>query len=56
MKDVFADVSKKTVSIFDSFLLVLAIAFSNSKSPLFLIPRTINVAPTFLQNSIVNPL
>ena len=55
IKEVFADVSKNTVSIFDSFLFVLAIAFSNSKSPLFLIPLTIKFAPIFLQKSMVNP-
>ena len=47
--------AKETVSILDSFLLVLAIAFSNSKSPLFLIPLTIKLAPNFLQKSIVKP-
>ena len=52
----FADVNKKIVSISESILLVLAIAFSNSKSPVFLTPLTIKFAPTFLQKSIVRQL
>ena len=55
MKDVLAEVNKKTVSILDSFLFVLAIAFSNSKSPLFLIPLNMKFASISLQKSIVKP-
>ena len=54
--EVLADVKRKTVSIFESSLFVLAIAFSNSKSPLFRTPLTIKFASTFLQKSIVSPL
>ena len=53
IKEVLADVKRKTVSIFESSLFVLAIAFSNSKSPLFRTPLTIKFASTFLQKSIV---
>ena len=56
IKDVLADVNRKTVSILESFLLVRAMAFSNSKSPLFLIPLKIKLAPFSLQKSIVKPL
>jgi hypothetical protein len=55
MKEASADVNKNIVSILESFLFVLAMAFSNSKSPLFLIPLTINFASIFLQKSIVKP-
>ena len=55
MKDVLEDVSRKTVSILESFLFVRAIAFSNSKSPLFLIPLRIKLAQISLQKSIVKP-
>ena len=40
---------------FDKSLFVLAIAFSNSKSPLLRTPLTIKFALTFLQKSIVRP-
>ena len=56
MKEVLADVKRKTVSIFESSLFVLAMAFSNSKSPLFRTPLTIKFASTFLQKSIVREL
>ena len=55
INDVFAEVSMKIVSILDRNLFVLAMAFSNSKSPVFLTPLTINFASTFSQKSIVNP-
>jgi len=55
IKEVSAEVNKKTVSIPDSFRLVCAMAFSNSKSAGFLSPLSKNLAPTLSQNLTVNP-
>ena len=47
IKEVLVVVSRKTVSIPDNFLLVWAMAFSNSKSAGFLKPLIIKLACTF---------
>ena len=55
INEVLAAVNKKTVSILESFLLVCAIAFSNSKSAGLRKPLNMKLAFSFLAKSIVKP-
>ena len=55
INEVLEAVNKKTVSTAASFLLVWAMAFSNSKSAGLRNPRYINFTPISFQKSTVSP-